>query len=305
MKKIKYIFLLLLISSFVIFTTSCKKEKKKDENTEVIVTFNLMEGTYKNSTEYPVVKVTKGDTIKSFTPEKTGYIFQGWTTNLVQSMSVDFKLDTPITENTVLYAVWRKPQLKLHNNEGIITSYSSIDEIIYEFLRDFNIFTNQSSIDARSFFDRSYNRMASFFMYNESKWMGFYNYLKDNAHENNKSAFEMLFIKDEELDSISSRVRAEISGFLTNKMFYDHRYSFLTSSDYSDRSLQESIFTYLPDVTPTFYVSSFDYTLPIPHKSGYKFEGWYENENYEGEPITMIPANSTKDYELYAKWSQK
>ena len=34
---------------------------------------------------------------------------------------------------------------------------------------------------------------------------------------------------------------------------------------------------------------------------GYIFEGWFDNENYEGSPITNIAQNTSK--KLYAKWS--
>lgn len=43
-------------------------------------------------------------------------------------------------------------------------------------------------------------------------------------------------------------------------------------------------------------------TLPTPTKEGYKFEGWYLNDKFEGAPVTSIVAKSNVTY--YAKWSQ-
>lgn len=43
-------------------------------------------------------------------------------------------------------------------------------------------------------------------------------------------------------------------------------------------------------------------TLPTPQREGYKFEGWYLNESFEGEPIKDIVAEGDVTY--YAKWSQ-
>jgi hypothetical protein len=43
------------------------------------------------------------------------------------------------------------------------------------------------------------------------------------------------------------------------------------------------------------------YTLPTPvHPQGYKFLGWYDNPNFGGSPITVIPAGWIGT--LYAKW---
>ena len=43
-------------------------------------------------------------------------------------------------------------------------------------------------------------------------------------------------------------------------------------------------------------------TLPTPTKVGYKFEGWYENEDFTGNKVTMITADSEGDKVYYAKW---
>ena len=38
------------------------------------------------------------------------------------------------------------------------------------------------------------------------------------------------------------------------------------------------------------------------YKSGYTFNGWYDNEACTGEPVTEIPSGSTGDKTFYAKW---
>lgn len=45
-----------------------------------------------------------------------------------------------------------------------------------------------------------------------------------------------------------------------------------------------------------------EYELPIPEKEGYGFDGWYTNENFEGDPVTTIVA--TKNATYYAKWTK-
>ena len=45
-------------------------------------------------------------------------------------------------------------------------------------------------------------------------------------------------------------------------------------------------------------------TLDVPTKSGYTFDGWYDNQNCTGEPITELSAGTiySGDINLYAKW---
>lgn len=62
----------------------------------------------------------------------------------------------------------------------------------------------------------------------------------------------------------------------------------------------------LPDGTanPTTYtIASDEITLPTPTHNYYNFGGWYDNEDFDGDPITSIdPAATHADIELYAKW---
>ena len=43
--------------------------------------------------------------------------------------------------------------------------------------------------------------------------------------------------------------------------------------------------------------------LPIPTKTGYTFDGWYENQDFTGNPVTDIPTNNTGKLTFYAKWT--
>ena len=45
-----------------------------------------------------------------------------------------------------------------------------------------------------------------------------------------------------------------------------------------------------------------EFTLPIPEKEGYQFEGWYTSADFQGQPVTSVVAEGNVTY--YAKWSQ-
>ena len=52
----------------------------------------------------------------------------------------------------------------------------------------------------------------------------------------------------------------------------------------------------------TYTIETADITLPIPTRSGYLFDGWYENSDFTGAKITAIPKGSTGNKSFYAKW---
>lgn len=63
---------------------------------------------------------------------------------------------------------------------------------------------------------------------------------------------------------------------------------------------------YLNDMTnienAEFTVESDEFYYAAPMRSGYVFEGWYDNPNFENEPITKRVAGTHTDVYLYAKW---
>ncbi len=51
-----------------------------------------------------------------------------------------------------------------------------------------------------------------------------------------------------------------------------------------------------------YTVESDSLTLGSPVKSNYTFGGWYVNENFEGESVSMIVKGASGNLDLYAKW---
>ena len=52
-----------------------------------------------------------------------------------------------------------------------------------------------------------------------------------------------------------------------------------------------------------YTVESGDITLSAPTKDGYTFEGWYGNDEFNGDAITGIAKGTTGDTTLFAKWN--
>lgn len=62
------------------------------------------------------------------------------------------------------------------------------------------------------------------------------------------------------------------------------------------------------DANYYFYMGKLEYNhcekqrLVTPSANCYDFQGWYDNENLEGEPVDTIPKGSVGDKEFWAKW---
>lgn len=54
-----------------------------------------------------------------------------------------------------------------------------------------------------------------------------------------------------------------------------------------------------------YTVETETYTLPIPTRTNYEFQGWYENSGLTGTAVTQITNGSTGNKTYYAKWKLK
>ena len=55
---------------------------------------------------------------------------------------------------------------------------------------------------------------------------------------------------------------------------------------------------------PTEYTEGELIVLPVPIREGYDFDGWFENENFNGQQKTKIFSFESGDKIFYAKWSE-
>ena len=79
--------------------------------------------------------------------------------------------------------------------------------------------------------------------------------------------------------------------------------NFITYHLYADDTyLQE---TGVDNPNPAYYDSSTGLKLKNIKVDGYIFEGWYDGEGANGELVKTIPAGTTGEVELYAKWTPR
>lgn len=58
------------------------------------------------------------------------------------------------------------------------------------------------------------------------------------------------------------------------------------------------------DNPASYTIESSTITLENPTKDGYRFDGWYDNSSFIGDPVTSIANGSTGNKEYWAKWTQ-
>lgn len=56
-------------------------------------------------------------------------------------------------------------------------------------------------------------------------------------------------------------------------------------------------------IEKTYTILDDDVVLDFVKKEGYTFENWFDNENFEGEPVIKVQGGSFGDKHFYAKWS--
>jgi uncharacterized repeat protein (TIGR02543 family) len=57
------------------------------------------------------------------------------------------------------------------------------------------------------------------------------------------------------------------------------------------------------NVRTSFNATNLPFTLPTPTRSGYTFNGWFENSNLTGTAITSVPTNTTTNKTYHARWT--
>jgi len=56
-------------------------------------------------------------------------------------------------------------------------------------------------------------------------------------------------------------------------------------------------------IITTYNAGSETFNLPVPTRTGYTFNGWYENADFSGNAVTQIVKGSTGNKTYYAKWT--
>ncbi len=236
--------------------------------------------------------------------------FKGWSLNgtIITEIPADSKGDLHIV------ATWEELEgnpvtLEFELNGGN-WNYASFDEISLDLIKDYNAYcgTNytQASVPANAWADINVHT----FFYSEgmaekwgwlAKWLG-----EVGGSANKKACAELLnHTTAASFTAVNGNypyaVAYEFRAFMKGSTAYEN--GNYKSSDYSDQSLREQVWTpYLETIKTTLETTEGkELTLPTPKKPYLSFVGWYDNAEFNGEAVTSITVGATNP-KYYAKF---
>lgn len=239
--------------------------------------------------------------------------FKGWTLNghIITEIPADSKGDLHIV------ATWEELEgnavtLEFELNGGN-WNYGSFDEISLDLIKDYNAWgsTNYTQATVPSSAWTEVNIPNFFYSAGMAeKWGWLAKWLSQVGGNPNKKACADLLVYDN-LDAYKASngnhiyaASYEFRAFMKGGTAYEN--GNYKSSDYSDATLREKVWeAYLPVVSATIDTTEGKVlTLPTPKKPFLSFEGWYDNAEFTGEPVTTITVGATNP-KYYAKYIDK
>ncbi len=278
--------------------------------------------------------VSEGIDLSSVKAAREGYNFTGWFT--------DVSCTKPITsiskeeyDNVTLYAGWEAILYDIEYNydKGTLDAemvdeklYKTFDEIVAEYIKDYNKVAGTSYDDPSDFGTSSWTPSTQKWHYyvifgNYEKWGWlidyFYNNL-DTAGALVKSHMTTYHTQGASYDYSSEETDSKnglytlfycVRGFLQKTQYRPN--TDWASPNFSDATILNNVFEYVPvhQVSTTTHQYSVD-MLPfelltlndVP--SGFKFIGWCRLEDCSDEPWLEIPTGTTGKLTLYAKYEE-
>ena len=235
-----------------------------------------------------------------YAPTKAGYNFDGWYLSSDFSGSPISKIKNTDSGDFELYAKWTEKQAVVtYELNGGNWSYTTRDEVVEDFLKDAMAWagkttkpdgmvtgTNGTHSGFANVFSSIYG-MFSDAQY-KAKWAWLKSYII--AATDNASSKSYLQQGNEAF------WRYSLGAFL----FEEFRESYPISEDYRDEQKANGFWATLSE-HETKEIEITEEGLLTPVRIYYVFEGWYDNPEFTGDPITSVKLDTT----LYAKWSEE
>lgn len=192
------------------------------------------------------------------------------------------------------------------------TIYADRDDMVNDWLADYNTFGNTAytiNTIPRDTFGSSINIHTFFFDARfRDKWLWVAQYLSVVGSSTNRPAAANIVSRDSvaAFNAVNDNYRFafsyEVRGFMDGRKFVEN--ANWQSSDYSVRELKFGFWSYFLAARQETEFLSQEAVVVLPtqvYLENYEFMGWYDNADFNGEPITEI----TSEGKLYAKWLER
>ena len=230
-------------------------------------------------------------------PSADGKTFVGWYDNVLLEGEPISVIAKGSTGAKVFYAKFTSgPNLTVVLNEGNFHLYDSREDMVVDFMADYNAWKG-TSLTAEGFQAGTYGQNV-FEIFTSplygAKWAWMRAYLIEVAGDQNHDSKANLEANNDGV------WRGTIDSFLNGK----ERTAWPASADYTNEPAKNGFWGLLIKENPLAgYTPGVEYTMPLPTRVGYTFGGWYDNADFNGAAITVVPADLDVDLILYAKWA--
>ena len=271
----------------------------KWEGEEYNIDYHLNDGEFVNDNYITSYKYGIITTLP--TPVKSGYNFKGWYTSSNMTGQAMYKTTKTTNGDLELYAKWEeKPAEVTYILNGGNWQYSSREAMVEDFLADAMAWgetTRKPNGMVQGAGDTSVgfaNVFGSKFygFFSDSRYASKWGWLKEyiiNATSNSNSKSQ--------LESGSEPFwRYSVGAFI----FQEYRATYPITEDFSQDAAGNGFWELLSKKSEsTFIINNSELKAPV--RIYYVFEGWYDNEECTGTPVTSLNKTTT----LYAKWVEE
>ena len=299
-------------------------------NTAYAVTLNTNDGVILagNITSYTFGTAVALPTKEQIT--RTGYTFGGWYDNSSCTGTAQTEISAEATGNKSFWAKWTVDtyDITLVNNGGTInsgnvTSYtfgvganlpSDVTKTGHtfagwydnaEFAGDRQTRIDEYAIEAKTFYAN----------WTANEYTITYEVAGGSIEDANyKTAY--VYGSETTLPATVSKTGHKFAGWFTNSAFEGSAMTGISATEYGNKTYYARYTVNKYNVTLetndgsvnngniTTYTFGVGATLPADvTKTGYTFNGWYDNDEFAGEAVTSIANNETGEKVFYAKWT--
>lgn len=258
-----------------------------------------------------------GEEITLPTPSKYGFVFLGWT---LEAESEEYVTKVTITADTKIYAQWYEATFfyVTYVLNGGSVLYASRDALIADWLVDYNYilgkdYQSTADIQTGNFADIDYHTFLDSTQQlpngqtPREKWLWLAEYLyelsvRDVASNNcNVLGLRALINQTGYSGDAIYGVSYAFRAFLLGRTIRPN--SSYTSVDHSVYENANGFWAKLSAAEPKEYGYYKETTLPAANLENYRFDGWYTNPEFNGEPVTIVNHEIVGDgLTLYAKF---
>ena len=259
---------------------------------------------------------------------RAGHTFEGWYTNASCTSERAYNIPVTATGEQTFYAKWAPVTYSITLNanggtinSGVVSSYTygvgaTLPIDITKTGYTFGGWYTNSSYSGTSVQSVSITATGNKTYY--AKWTPnqySITYVTNNGTINAGNVTQYTYETGATLPTNVTKTGYTFAGWYTNDSYSGASVLSVLTTDYGDKTFYAKWNVESYDITLnveggtinsgniTSYIYGVGATLPIDiSKTGYSFDGWYDNQSYSGSSVLSVPSNVTGDKVFYAKW---